>query len=113
MLFRLASPATRTQFTDPWERALYVFVKERKFGRGCVDDWERDRPALAARGRALLAPSAATLAARPFLFGDAPTLADAALYGNLAMLATADRELPGALGTPLPAFMARLEAAVR
>jgi glutathione S-transferase len=27
VMFRLASPPTRRRFTDPWERALYVFVK--------------------------------------------------------------------------------------
>jgi glutathione S-transferase len=113
VLFRLASPGVRATFVDPWERALYVFVKERKFGRGCVDEWARDRDALVARGRALLGPSDRTLAARAFLFGEAPTLADAALYGELAMLAAADRALPAAVGAAFPAFMARLESAAR
>jgi len=86
-------------------------VKERKFGAGCVDAWERDREALVARVRHLLAPTLRTLRARPFLFGDAPTLADAALYGNCAMLAEASPTILGAIAEELPAFAARLEAA--
>lgn len=109
--FRLASPLARQRFHDPWERALYVFVKERKFGRGCVDEWERTRDDLLARTRAMLAPSCRTLAARPFLFGDTPTLADAALYGELVMLEIVDPRLPPAVGAELPAWMRRLEAA--
>jgi glutathione S-transferase len=113
VLFRLASPATRRRFTDPWERALYGFVKERKFGTGCVDAWERARGELVARATALLAPSRRTLAARPFLFGDGATLADAALYGELAMLDAVEPELPSALGREFPEYLRRMEAAAR
>jgi glutathione S-transferase len=111
--FRLASPAARRRFTDPWEQALYVFVKERKFGRGCVDEWERSRDDLLARMQAMLAPTRRTLGARPFLFGEMPTLADAALYGELAMLELVEPTLPAAVGAELPAWMRRLEAAAR
>lgn len=111
VMFRLASPPTRRRFADPWERALYVFVKERKFGRGCVDEWERGRADLLVRARALLAPSGRTLAVRPFLFGETPTLADAALYGELVMLEVVAPELPAAVGAGFPAWMRRLEAA--
>src|SRR5688572_2187070 len=82
VLFRIASPAVRDAWPSPFERALYVFVKERKFGAGCVDGWLREREALFARAHKLLAPTLRTLAERPFLFGDAPTLADAALDGQ-------------------------------
>lgn len=47
------------------------------------------------------------------MFGAAPTLADAALYGNLAMLREADAGLPSALDPAFDAFMGRLEAAAR
>ena len=40
-----------------WERALYVFVKERKFGRGCVAEWGRERDQLHARAVELLRPT--------------------------------------------------------
>jgi glutathione S-transferase len=111
VLFRIASPAVRDAWPRPGERGLYVLVKERKFGAGCVDAWERDREGLIARARHLLAPTLRTLAARPFLFGDTPTLADAALYGQCAMLEEADRTLLPRVAEDLVPFARRLEAA--
>jgi glutathione S-transferase len=110
-LFRIASPAVRDAWKKPEERAMYIYVKERKFGAGCVDAWERDRDSLVARARHLLAPTLKTLASRPFLFGDTPTLADAALYGQCAMLFEADPALVARVAEPLGPFMRRVEAA--
>ena len=112
VLFRLVSPAIRDAWPSPAERALYVLIKERKFGAGCVDAWHRDRDALIAKAQRLLAPTFATFTARPFLFGDAPTLADAALYGCCMMLEEADPALFARLGAPLVAFARRVEAAI-
>jgi glutathione S-transferase len=109
VLFRIASPAVRDAWPTAGERALYVLVKERKFGAGCVDAWARARGALIARARVLLAPSLRTLAARPFLFGDAPTLADAALYGQCAMLEAGEPGLLAAVADSLPAYARRVE----
>jgi glutathione S-transferase len=109
VLFRIASPAVRDAWASPFERALYVFVKERKFGAGCVDAWERDRDNLFARAHQLLAPTLATLEQRPFLFGDAPTLADAALYGECAMLEEGNKQLLARLSPSLPAYMRNIE----
>jgi glutathione S-transferase len=111
VLFRIASPGVRDRWTQPGERALYVLIKERKFGPGCVEAWERDRPSLIARARTLLAPTVRTLAARPFLFGDAPTLADAALYGQCAMLEEADSRLLPQVAEALVPYARRVEAA--
>lgn len=111
VMFRIATPLARDGFfRDPWERALYVFVKERKFGTGCVDEWARNQGALVARAAELLAPSGETLRRRPFLFGDEPTLADAALYGQLVMLEFVDAGLPARLGAEWPRWMRTLEA---
>jgi len=109
-LFRIGSPAVRDAWARPGERAMYVLVKERKYGAGCVDAWERERDALVAKARELLAPTLETLAARPFLFGDAPTLADAALYGQCAMLEEGDPALLARVAEPLVAFARQLEA---
>jgi len=111
LLFRVASPFVRDHWKTDWERGLYVFSKERKFGAGCIDAWQRDRDGLLGRARRLLAPSLSTLARQPFLFGAQPTLADAALYGVHAMLEAASPELVGRVDPSLPAFMRRLEAA--
>ncbi len=111
VLFRLASPFVRDAWPTAWERGLYVFVKERKFGAGCVESWERDRAGLLARGRRLLAGSLATLAQQPFLFGTSPSLADAALYGVLAMIEEARGDLLPQLDPAWPDYMRRVERA--
>jgi glutathione S-transferase len=108
--FRLASTGLRHRFKSAWERSLFVFVKERRYGAGCVDAWERDADGLFARLVELLAPTLATLAERPFLFGGAPTLADAALYGQLVMLDFGAADRVAALPAELLAWKARLEA---
>jgi glutathione S-transferase len=111
VLFRVASPFVRDQWGSPWQRGLYVFTKERKFGAGCIEAWERDRAGLLARARRFLAASVSTLARQPFLFGAKPTLADAALYGVLVMLEEANRELVGLVDPSLPGYLRRVEAA--
>jgi glutathione S-transferase len=112
VLFRIASPAIRDAWSDPGERALYTLIKERKFGAGCVDAWQRDQAALFARARSLVQPTLATLEQRPFVFGEQPTLADAALYGLLAMLDAADPALVRSLGPGLVAYQKRVEAQI-
>jgi glutathione S-transferase len=111
VLFRLASPQLADKKASPEERALYVYIKERKFGVGCIERWAAERQDLIARGRRLLAPSVSTLLQQPFLFGETPTLADAALFGNLAMLEAADETLPASVAATLPAFMQRFREA--
>jgi glutathione S-transferase len=110
--FRIASPGIRRRFARPADAALFVFIKERKFGRGCVDEWERTAGELIARARAMLAPTVQTLGQQRFIFGVRPTLADAALYGQCAMLRCADAALPAALAPALGEWMTRVEAAV-
>lgn len=110
LLFRIGSPAVQRAWPTPGERALYTFIKERKFGAGCVDAWLRDRDALITRAQRLLAPSLRTLAQRPFLFGDAPTLADAALLGNCLMLQESDRSLLPRIAPELVVYAERASA---
>lgn len=112
VMFRIASPSVRKLFPRAADRALYVFVKERKFGAGCVDQWERDRDTLMAKAQDMLQPTLQTLAARPFLFGERPTLADAALYGEFAMLRAADAGLPARIAPAFVEWMGRLEKSV-
>ncbi|MFZ5890420.1 MAG: glutathione S-transferase family protein [Myxococcota bacterium] len=108
VLFRLASPRVRDAWPTAFARALYVLIKERKFGPGCVELWERQRPELLQRAKHLLAPTLRTLAQQPFLFGEAPTLADTALYGNCAMLEEAS--LLHEVDPALVEFARRVEA---
>ena len=92
------------------ERVMLTRFKERKFGKGCVDEWERDANILVARARALLTPTLQTLDGQPFLFGDRPTLADAALYGQCAMLRSGGFGIIASLAPRLTEWMSRLEA---
>jgi glutathione S-transferase len=109
VLFRIASPAIRDRWRSPSDRALYILIKERKFGAGCIDAWQNDREPLLARANALLAPTARTLAARHFLFGDTPTLADVSLYGEFAMLTYGDPQLVTRLPPEFGPWLRRLE----
>jgi glutathione S-transferase len=111
VMFRIASPAVRDSWENPGDAALYVLIKERKFGAGCVTAWEKDVDGLVARAQRLLAPTLATLEKRPFLFGERPTLADAALYGVAAMLEEADPTLLSRVSRKLGEFMIRVENA--
>jgi glutathione S-transferase len=110
ILFRVATPLLRDARQDPGERALYTLIKERKFGAGCIEQWRATQAELLGRARHLLAPTLGTLQAVPFLFGESPTLADAALYGNLAMLHQAEPALVASLAPSLRDYMDRLEA---
>ena len=94
------------------ERALYTLVKERKFGTGCVELWLRQQDELIAKARALLTPTLRTLSQAPFVFGQSPTLADAALYGVCAMLEAVDASLLTRIAPELATFSRRLEARV-
>jgi glutathione S-transferase len=113
VIFRIASPSVRTLFSRSADRAQYVFVKERKFGTGCVDQWERDRDTLVAKATDMLQPTLQTLSTRPFLFGERPTLADAALYGEFAMLRAADAGLPVRISPAFVEWMGRLEKSAK
>lgn len=110
-LFRLAVPGLIARLSSTWERALFALIKERKYGAGCCDKWADERASHLATARRILEPTAATLEARPFLFGAAPTLADAALYGQLYMQGVADELLPGRIAPAFPAWMRRMDEA--
>jgi glutathione S-transferase len=113
VMFRIGSPHVRDAWPTPGERALYVLVKERKFGAGCVDAWQRDQESLLGKARALLEPTIETLRQTAFLFGAAPTLADAALYGNCIMLEEADPTLLRQVAPALVAYARKVEQAAR
>jgi glutathione S-transferase len=89
--FRLASPPVENKIAElnggrEDARAMYRFIKERKFGTGCIAAWAAQSRELVTKLRALLAPLAQKLQTQPFLLGETPTLADAAVWGNLYML---------------------------
>lgn len=94
--FRLVDPLYLQSISDPVERTMIVRHKERKFGRGCVEQWTRERDILAVAAEQLLAPFDLALQHRPFLFGETPVYSDFALYGILGNLTYCDfNALPG------------------
>jgi glutathione S-transferase len=84
--FRLVDPSYLRDISDATERAMIRRHKERKFGQGCEERWEKERPSLEAEAERLLKPFDLALAAKPFLFGDRPIYSDFALFGVLGNL---------------------------
>jgi glutathione S-transferase len=65
------------------ERVMVTRHKERKFGKGCVEQWTRDRQKLCTEFARRLEPMDSILATSPFLTGDRPLFVDYDLYGIL------------------------------
>jgi glutathione S-transferase len=84
--FRLQDPFTLDRIAEPVARGLFLRHKERKFGRGCVEQWRRDAAQIRAEADRLLERFETTLRHSPFLFGDAPVYSDFLLYGILGNL---------------------------
>ena len=84
--FRLLDPYIHDRITDPVARGLYLRHKERKFGRGCVEQWRREAAEIRAEADRLLGRFETTLRHSPFLFGEAPVYSDFLLYGIIGNL---------------------------
>lgn len=66
------------------EQLDFLRFKERKFGRGCLDQWRSDRKQWQRQLAAKLLPFEEMLMHRSFLLGDRPRFADFDLFGMLA-----------------------------
>ena len=62
----------------------YLRFKERKFGRGCIDQWRTDSKQWQAQLATLLIPFEQMLGTRDFLLDDQPRFVDFDLWGILA-----------------------------
>lgn len=65
------------------ERTMLIRHKERKFGKGCVQEWTSHRNYLNSQFTELLQPIDSMLAASPFLLANRPLFVDYNLYGVL------------------------------
>ncbi len=65
------------------EQLVFLRHKERKFGRGCLDQWRAQQKDLLRQLEERLAPFEEMLAVRPFLLDERPRFADFDLYGML------------------------------
>lgn len=93
------------------ERLAFVRHKERRFGRGCLERWRDEQPALLKQLEERLVPYEQMLLTKPFLLGDRPRFVDFDLCGILGnFLASGKYELPAA-HTQIRAWYARITKA--
>ena len=75
----------------------YLRYKERKFGRGCFEQWRAQQDQLKERLAVSLVPFECMLAERPYLLHDQPHFIDFDLWGMLAQVQfTGHHQLPSA-----------------
>ena len=79
--FKLADIHYLPAIEDVGARGMVVRHKERRFGRGCVEQWRTQAATIRAELDALLARFEDTLRLQPFLFGESPVYADFLLHG--------------------------------
>lgn len=84
--FKLADICYIPQMEDIVARTMVVRHKERRFGRGCIEQWTRDAASIRSELDRLLQRCEITLRHYPFLLGPAPVYADFALFGVLGNL---------------------------
>ena len=90
------------------DRLLFVRHKERKFGRGCLEQWAVQQSELLAQLEKALIPCEQMLNDKQFLLGNRPLFVDFDLYGMLGnFLYSGHYELPAA-HTQLRAWYQRM-----
>jgi glutathione S-transferase len=92
--FRLTDIHWR-ELVPPADHLRFIRHKERKFGRGCLDQWRKLEPELLRQLQDRLLPYEEMLAHRPFLLDDRPRFVDFDLFGMLGdFLYTGHYSLP-------------------
>jgi len=71
------------EFVVPADHLPFLRHKERKFGRGCIDQWRAMKPQLLQQLEARLLPFEEMLGDQPFLLGERPRFVDFDLHGML------------------------------
>ena len=95
--FRL-NDARYRDFVPKGEQLAYLRHKERKFGRGCLDQWLEQRANLKAELEQYLVAFEQMLSHKQFLLGSAPFFVDFDLWGMLAnYLYSGRNRLPASL----------------
>jgi glutathione S-transferase len=72
------------EFVPPSDRLRFLRHKERKFGRGCLEQWRRQQKSLLAELTHRLVPFEQMLLDKDFLLGDRSRFVDFDLFGMLA-----------------------------
>ena len=105
--FRL-NDAHYREFVPASEQLNYLRFKERKFGRGCIDQWRSSQKALQAQLATLLIPFEQMLATRPFLLDQQPRFIDCNLCGILSNFLYSDHYSLPAIHPKLVAWHRRM-----
>jgi len=71
------------EFVPPAEQLAFLRHKERKFGRGCLDQWRMQQSSWLAQLEQKLLPFEEMLAHNAFLLGEEPRFVDFDLFGML------------------------------
>ena len=71
------------EMVPPKDRLLFLRHKERKFGRGCIEEWRQQQKTLLGALEQKLVPCEEMLLSRPFLLEDRPRFVDFDLFGML------------------------------
>lgn len=80
--FRLNDSQYR-DFVKPADQLQYLRFKERKFGRGCIEQWRQGQNVWLKKLEAALVPYEQMLAHSEFLLGERPLFVDFDLFGML------------------------------
>jgi glutathione S-transferase len=72
------------EIVPPSEQLAYLRFKERKFGRGCLEQWMKDQKPMLAALMKRLTPFEQMLGHRSFLLDSQPRFVDFELWGMLA-----------------------------
>jgi glutathione S-transferase len=93
--FRL-NDAYFEEFLPAKERMDFIRFKERKFGRGCIEQWRAQQKSLVAQLKEKLLPCEEMLLTRDFLIDEVPRFVDFDLFGMLGnFLYSGHYALPG------------------
>ena len=85
------------EFVAKSDRLLFVRHKERKFGRGCIDQWRAQQQEMVRQLERALIPCDQMLNEKEFLLGNRPLFVDFNLFGMLEnFLYSGHYQLPAA-----------------
>ena len=71
------------EFVAASDQVSFIRHKERKFGRGCIEQWRANQKVLLRQLEQILVPCEQMLAHSEFLLGDRPLFVDFELFGML------------------------------
>lgn len=110
LTFRLHDPFHIASEKDSVERVMMIRHKERKFGKGCVEQWRNARSEMFCEAVCLLLPYEKMLDHSKFLLGSEPVYCDFLLAGILGNMTFGGHNVLPESIPRLKDFNARLES---